>query len=396
MEGLKMHKILILLPAVLLVFTCKARGDIVVLKDGSRVEGIVTEEEKSLKVELEYGHVVFPRRLVDYVIKCDTPGQEYEKRLAETDRNDIEQLKALREWCAGAGLKEQAKELALKIGWLALEKKAAGIDTKNADTVFDFALWCRRSGYADSVVDSYLWKVLAIDPDHTAAREMMGYRKFRGQWLKKEEISRIEEAEFDREMRLKGLVKYNGQWLTPDAAACLKQLEDIEEQREELARERRRIEDDMREVSLKWREIETRSRDIRARESRLEQWEDTVERTALQQAALAQRLAFDRNELARLRAEVYDLKEELEKEKDELREEREEIDREKRRLDQLRWQLDRERRLLRQERQDKDDCRPGTERPAKLKAKIGSEEHQPGRQSDYDSDTRTGTRRKRR
>lgn len=369
----------LLLALFLLAVPCAAMGDIVVLKDGTRTEGVVTERENELRVDLEYGSVIIPKRLVDHVIFCDTPRQQYEKKLAAIDKRNTEKLKALQQWCTENGLEKEAKELALTIGRLVLEEKSSTIDAGDSSAFFNFALWCRRNGYEERIVESYLWKVLGISPDHTAAREMLGYRKFRGQWLKKAEIDAISKAELDKEMRLKGLVKYDGQWLTPNAADCLEQLRYIEEQREELEHDRQQVEDESRELAHERIELQAQRNSVYLEESRLKQLEDRIEHTALTQAALAQRLAIERSELNRQRARSDGLREDLDLREKEIREEWEKVERERCRLQQLRHRLDCEWSQLRREKAEIEAAVRERNAQEIQKPKIGSEEHTSGR-----------------
>lgn len=145
-----MRKIVLLLALILLTLPNTAMGDIVILKDGSRMEGVVSRHGSSLHVDLGYGQVVLPMRLVERVISQDTPRQKYEKKLAGIDQADAEQLKALQQWCSRNGLKKEARELALKVGELVLERQLSELGTKDAGAVFDFALWCRHPSCAVS------------------------------------------------------------------------------------------------------------------------------------------------------------------------------------------------------------------------------------------------------
>jgi hypothetical protein len=389
-----MRKVL-LLAITLLTLPAAAMGDIVVLKNGSRFEGVVTEHKDSFEVDIGCGKVEIPKRLVKQVIKCDTPRQKFEKKSAATDQTDVEQLTTLKEWCTRNGLKKEAKELALKIGELTLKEKSTGLDMKDSAALFDFALWCQRNGYESSVVESFLWKVLTLEPDHKMAREMLGYGRFRSQWLKKDEIAAIRRAEYEKEMRTKGMVKYNGQWLMPAAAAYLKKLEDVEDQREELERDRRRLEDDQRKLDSERAELEAARNSLYAGQSRLRRRENILERTAMRQVALARQLAGDQAYVTRLKIELRNLKEDIEREKDELREERDELEKEKLRVAQLRCRLECEWRKLRQQQREKKDCRPEAERPKEAKkAKKGSEEHTPGRQPYSNRDQQLSRRRR--
>jgi hypothetical protein len=342
-----------LLTAILIAFPVTLMADIVVFKDGSRIEGEVVEEGEKIRIRLECGDMAVPKNQIDHVIKCDTPQQKFRKKLAQTDNGDVEALKKLKEWCAQNRLEKESEQIALKISRLVLEKKSAALDMKKAQDVFDMALWCKRNGYSSSVVNSYLWKVISLDTDHAAAREMLGYRKFRGQWLRKEEIEKIERADYDKEMRLKGMVKHDGEWLKPDAAALKRQMEKLERDREDLERERDRLQDDIREQAKENGRLESLKRELYTESCRLRQWENALEQTARNQEVLARQLAWDRQELHRLKTDICRLKKDLEEDKEELEEDRKETDREKDRLEQLRRRLERELRELRRKKEDK-------------------------------------------
>lgn len=352
-----------LLAAIFLAFPVTVFADVVVFKDGSRIEGEVVEEGQKIRIKLDCGDMAVPKNQIDHVIKCDTPRQKYRKKLAETGADDVEALKKLKEWCTQNRLEKETEQISAKISRLVLEKKSAGLDMKKAQDVFDMALWCQRNGYSGSVVDSYLWKVVSLEPDHAAAREMLGYRKFRGQWLKKEEIEKIEQSEYDREMRLKGMVQHDGQWLKPDAAAVKRQMEKLEREREDLYRERDGLEDEAREQAKESARLESLKSELYTESCRLRQRESTLERTALNQAALARQLAWDRLELDRLKTDIHRLREEVKRDRKKLEDDRKETDREKDRLEQLRHRLERESRELRRKDKDNKDCRSETERP---------------------------------
>jgi hypothetical protein len=364
-----------LIAAVLVTFPLCAFADVVVLKDGSRIEGEVVEDGERIRIKLDCGDMAVPRSQVDHVTKRDTPQQKFKKKLAETAAGDVEALGKLREWCTENRLEKEAAQIALKISQLVLEKKAASLEMKKVEDVFDMALWCKRSGYDSSVVDSYLWKVVSLEPDHAAAREMLGYRKFRGQWLRQEEIERIEQAEYDKEMRLKGMVLHDGQWLKPDAAAYKREVEKLEREREDLERERDRLEDDAREQAKEGARLESLRRELYTESCRLRQWEDNLERTAAAQESLARQLAWERCGMDRLQADMRRLEDKLEKEKKDLEQDKRDIDREKDGLQQLRQRMEWELREQRRKDRENEDRRSGTERPKNPQEKFeGSKE----------------------
>jgi len=353
----------LLLIAAMLILPCSASADIVIMKDGSRMEGIVKEEGANIRIILDYGHVILPMSRISQVIKCNTPRQEYEKKLAAIPEGDNDKLEALLQWCREKKLENEAKKLVFKIAKLNLKKKVEDSQLNTSKALFEMALWSKQNGYDDSVVESFLWNVIEKEKDHEAAREMLGFRKFRGQWLKKKEIDYILETEYEKTMRLKGMLKYKGQWLTSDATSYMKKLEDLEREKDNLARDRLRVEDEFRAAAREREELSSFERQLAFEKSRIELQEDTLERTALHQAMAAQKIACNRRENERLERNLEYIKNNLEKEKEYLRKEREELEKDKRRIELLKHQLECELRKKHESKIDEKNCRPGMRRP---------------------------------
>jgi len=126
-----------ILAVILVMVSTTALADIVVFKDGSRIEGEVVEDGERIRIKLDCGDMAVPKNQIDRVIKCDTPRQKFKKKLASIDKGDIEALKKLKEWCTQNRLEKEAAQIALSISRLVLEKKSAGLDMKKAEDVFD-------------------------------------------------------------------------------------------------------------------------------------------------------------------------------------------------------------------------------------------------------------------
>jgi len=83
-------------------------------------------------------------------------------------------------------------------------KNAAASDVA---TQFLLARWCKRHGLADEMT-RHLQKVVALDPDHAAARQALGYEKVGTKWVAGVGV-----------LEAKGFVKRNGRWILKEEAA---------------------------------------------------------------------------------------------------------------------------------------------------------------------------------
>lgn len=90
------------------------------------------------------------------------------------------------------------------------------------DTVaaqMQLADWCRENRL-DKQRKTHLRRVIELDPDHRAARFALGYSKYDGKWMTRDEWNRS-----------RGLVKYKGRYITPEELALI-QKSQAEVQRE--------------------------------------------------------------------------------------------------------------------------------------------------------------------
>jgi len=147
-----------------------ASADIVHLKTGGTLEGSVTETDAEVIVRMPAGEVRLPREAVLRI----------EKKLSVLDE---------------------------------FANRAGALQHDNAAGHYELGLWARQNGL-EAQARALIQTTIAIDPNHAAAREALGYRLVDGKWL----------SEAD-EMRAKGLILHDGQWMTPEAAAKLRTLE---------------------------------------------------------------------------------------------------------------------------------------------------------------------------
>jgi hypothetical protein len=171
----------------------------------------------------------------------------------------------------------------------------------SAEGQWELAEWCRKNRLS-SQRQTHLERVIALEPDHAAARRALGYQKQGGEWVTQEQI-----------MTERGYVRYKGRWVLPQ------EVKQIEEKRKNTAAENQWV-----STLKKWREMlgDERSNEaianiqsindpfaIRAIESQLKE-EPSDQVRALYLKALAR---IDNAESVRLlvRASLHDTSEEV-------------------------------------------------------------------------------------
>lgn len=165
--------------AVLLATLCvsPAWADVVVLKDGERVEGIVEERGGEVVVRLDFGSITFERSEIARVEKGQTALGDFERRRAALAPRDAEGRYRL-----------------------GLEAEKQGLD---------------------ALARALHREVLELSVDHKGARAALGYRRHEGAWLTEDEY-----------MLGQGYVRQGGAWITREAAAALAQAEEARRARE--------------------------------------------------------------------------------------------------------------------------------------------------------------------
>jgi hypothetical protein len=190
---------------ILAIFVCVpyANADVVKLKNGGEVQGIVKEED-SKKVVVETG-----------------TGQTM------LSKDDI--LSIRRERCSLHEYYEKYETI----------KKS-----ENAEDFFKLSRWCKANNVPKYTQD-LLQRTLELNPNHEFARREMGFILYNGKWMTREEV-----------MLAKGYILYKGKWMSPAEKEILvgKELES------EL---RAKIE---KELLAKYQEEEKIQREIRERE----------------------------------------------------------------------------------------------------------------------------------
>ena len=147
-------------------------ADEVVLKNGSKIQGAVTEDGNKVIIDVGSGTITIDRSEVKSINKPDALIQEYDRRLKEVKPDDAEGY------------------------WQVYQ-------------------WARQQEGFKSRADRNLQKVLEINPNHEGARRALGYVNYKGAWLTQ-----------DEHKAALGLVKYNGDWVSMEAAERLKKIDE--------------------------------------------------------------------------------------------------------------------------------------------------------------------------
>jgi hypothetical protein len=176
-----MRTTLLPLLALLASLAAIARGDVVELASGGKIEGTVVTDSgrprNELAVDTPWGRLVVPRSAASK-IKTRTPAEaEYDRR-APTVPDTVESQLALAQWCRDNGLVDQLR--------------------------------------------THLGRVIALDPEHADARRQLGYQQVSGRWMSRDEV-----------LASRGLIRHDGAYRTAQ------EVEVLERQRvaEERARE---------------------------------------------------------------------------------------------------------------------------------------------------------------
>jgi len=155
-----------------------ARADVLVLKDGRRIEGeILARTATEVRIKTSFAELTFPADQVVEIVEGKTHEQLYRERLAACATAD--DFCALGDWCEEQHLRHHAKE--------AYER------------------------------------AIALDPDHERARAALGFVRYGDEWMTPDERDRRRAADHEAEMRAEGLVPWKDRWVTPAEKEKLEQ-----------------------------------------------------------------------------------------------------------------------------------------------------------------------------
>jgi hypothetical protein len=202
-----------------LLYASALFADTVILTNGRRLEGRVTEDGATVTVETEYGTIRLPRSQVQGILKQRTVLDEYAERVqalrARLDAGKLEGPAAARAWC-------------------------------------EVAAWCAEKELRRAR-EECLRRALAADPECEGAHLALGHVRAGHKWLTPEQ--RLEAL---------GLVRYRNRWVTPEARADAEQAAE-ESRRRELERAAAEAERLRKEAEAERRKAERRLLDLQLR-----------------------------------------------------------------------------------------------------------------------------------
>jgi len=154
-----------------------SEADVVVLKDGRRIEGTLVRDDSKVVVRTGLGELEFERSAVKEILRGKTPREEFAAR--EAAARTADDFAALGDWARERDLPSLAKK-----AW-------------------------RRA--------------IELEPDHAVARASLGFVKYGGEWLTVEQRDARVKQEEEAAHRAKGLVQHEGRWVTPEDKQRLEQ-----------------------------------------------------------------------------------------------------------------------------------------------------------------------------
>jgi len=164
----------------MVLLTSAALADVLVLKDGRRIEGTVTSQDASkVKITTSFGDFEFPAAQVDRIEKGKTGAQEFDERFKAA--KSAADYFALGQWADQKKMRPEAKK-AMK-------------------------------------------RVLELEPKHAGANTFFGKVEYKGEWLTPAERDTRVAADAEAEMLAKGLVRWKERWVTPEEQGHLERNE---------------------------------------------------------------------------------------------------------------------------------------------------------------------------
>ncbi|MDP6990266.1 MAG: hypothetical protein QF903_12425 [Planctomycetota bacterium] len=171
---------------IALSFVCSAAGDVLVLRDGRRIEGRITLESAALvRIRTSLAELEFPRSQVESIERTKSKAEEFRERWAAA--REAGEFHELGLWCEERRMRKEARK-------------------------------CMR-------------RAVELDPRHAPAQRWLGKVEYEGEWVTPEERDRRMAAAREAEMRERGLVRFEDRWVTPQERRHLERGEVLVEGR---------------------------------------------------------------------------------------------------------------------------------------------------------------------
>ncbi len=207
-------------------------ADILVLKDGRILEGkVISDDGKEVVFQMRKANMLIKLHLKKKeILKLQKSKSTYE-RLMENYENKLKAAyKAssvtvwddLVKWCRKYQLHEEAKK-ALQESYLLRKTLVQKVNT--AEGWYKLAVWAEEKKILPSKEIKKLFeKVIQLDPNHKEARKKLGYVYYKNKWISYWDYEEL----YDKEMRLKGYVKYKGDWYRPEALKVMLKIREMD------------------------------------------------------------------------------------------------------------------------------------------------------------------------
>ncbi len=343
-----------------------AFADVVILKNGHRVEGKVTEHGDTVEVRTRRGAVFLKREDIASIERRATPWETFRRKLTEAKKGGADALSGLLRWCREQNLKEEAEEVERLLSeartkefekrfeaaetdeekrrlaeWartVGLSEKAERVltewgrgrveaalkevDVKDAAALCRLAVRLESEGVPKKATESVWRLALVADGECAEARRALGMQKIDGRWLTEEQAEEVQRQKYEKEMAAKGYVFREGKWVRPDAAALAEKEDALAEKERRLERERVELESRLRRMEEERKRLEQENRRWRVERRRVIAERDSLkkrlseaERSLERQRTEATRLTLL---VGQLRREIRDLDDENRRLKDEI------------------------------------------------------------------------------
>jgi len=159
-----------------LLLAGSALADVLVMKDGRRIEGVILEETATkVKIQTGLGVLEFARSKVESIERKKTKRQQFDERFGAAKTGD--EFYEVGIWAEDKRLRKQAK-------------KAMG-------------------------------RAIEVDPEHVKARTWLGFVRYRDEWMTPADREARMVADEKADMLARGFVKYEERWVTPEEKAKL-------------------------------------------------------------------------------------------------------------------------------------------------------------------------------
>jgi hypothetical protein len=232
-----------------------ALGDTVHLQNGQTIEGRVRDRGEFVEIEVPSGRLTIPRASVRKIDRKPLTIDEFNQRRAALPAGQPSAIRDLADWARSHGLEDQGHALDIEAARIEVEHHLRQVSPVGAEEIFGVAIWAREAGYPREVVAEVLGRVVALEPDHAAARDLLRHERYEGRWRPSVEVRRLEREAHIRTLQAQGYVELNGAWVSPETAAALLELEKVREERAALREELSAMRDE-REASNRRLELE--------------------------------------------------------------------------------------------------------------------------------------------